>query len=73
VKDVDQGIMTVSIDGGTPTSVDDYASTRLASGVVWTSPTLASGTHTLTVTVTGTHDSSSSGSTIALDSVDILP
>jgi hypothetical protein len=73
VKDVDQGIMTVSIDGAAPTSVDDYASTRLASGVVWTSPTLASGTHTLTVTVTGTHDSSSSGSTIALDSVDILP
>jgi hypothetical protein len=73
VKDVDQGIMTVSIDGGTAVTVDDHAGTRLASGVVWTSPTLASGTHTLTVTVTGTHDSSSSGSSIALDSVDILP
>ena len=73
VKDVDQGYITVSIDGGTPTTVDDYAATRVASGVVWTSPTLTAGTHTLTVVATGTHDSSSSGSNIALDSVDILP
>jgi hypothetical protein len=73
VKDVDQGIMDISVDGGSPTVVDDYSPTRIASGVVWTSPTLSEGTHTLTITCTGTHDSSSSGNNIALDSVDIMP
>jgi hypothetical protein len=64
--------MTVSVDGGTPMSVDDYASVRLASGVVWASSILSSGTHTLVITVTGTHSGPSSGSTIALDSVDVF-
>jgi hypothetical protein len=73
VRDVDQGIMDISVDGGSPTAVDDYSATRIASGVVWTSPTLAEGTHTLTITCTGTHDTSSSGNNIALDSVDIMP
>jgi hypothetical protein len=72
VRDVDQGIMTISVDGGTPTTVDDYAATRLANGVVWSSPTLASGSHSITITVTGTHNGSSSGSTIALDSIDVF-
>ena len=72
VKDTDQGIMTISVDGGAPTSVDDYAATRLASGVVWTSPTLSSGSHSITITVTGTKNASSSGTTIAIDSVDVF-
>jgi hypothetical protein len=73
VKDVDQGIMDISVDGSTPVAVDDYSPTRLASGVVWTSATLGAGSHTLTITCTGTHDGSSSGNNIALDSVDIMP
>jgi hypothetical protein len=73
VKDVDQGEMDISVDGGSPTVVDDYAPTRIAGGVVWTSPTLSEGTHTLTITCAGTHDGSSSGNNIALDSVDIMP
>jgi hypothetical protein len=72
VKDTDQGIMSISVDGGTPVSVDDYAATRFASGVVWTSSALSTGSHTLTITVTGSHNGSSSGSTIALDSVDVF-
>jgi hypothetical protein len=72
VNDVDQGYMTVSVDGGTPTMIDDYAPIRDANGVVWTSPMLASGTHTITITATGTHDSRSSGNNIALDSVDVF-
>jgi hypothetical protein len=72
VKDVDQGTMTVSVDGGTATTVDDYSATRNASGIVWTSGVLATGTHTVTITVTGNHNASSSGTTIALDSIDIL-
>ena len=73
VQDVDQGKMNISVDGGTATVVDDYSPTRIPSGVVWTSPTLSGGNHTLTITCTGTHDSSSSGNNIALDSVDIFP
>ena len=72
VNDVDQGYLTVSVDGGTPTTIDDYAPIRDASGVVWASPILASGTHTITITATGTHDSHSSGNNIALDSVDVF-
>ena len=72
VNDVDQGYMTVSVDGGTPTTIDDYAPIRDASGVAWTSPMLTSGTHTITITATGTHDSRSSGNNIALDSVDVF-
>src|SRR6185437_15852546 len=71
VKDVDQGIMTVSVDGGAPQSVDDYASSRNASGVVWTSAVLSSGSHTLTIVNTGTKNSLSSGDNIAIDRADV--
>jgi hypothetical protein len=71
VKDVDQGIMSIAVDGGTATNVDDYAPSRNASGVVWTSPTLPSGNHTLTITNTGQRNPSSSGNNIAIDRADI--
>ncbi|MCO6003487.1 hypothetical protein NE236_00660 [Actinoallomurus purpureus] len=73
VRDVDQGIMSVAIDGGTAQSVDDYAPARNASGVVWTSPALTSGTHTLTITNTGGRNGSSSGDNIAIDRADVEP
>jgi len=69
VRDNDQGIMRVAIDGGTPTLIDNYASTRTGSSLRYTSPTLASGTHTLTVTVNGTKNTASSGYTVAVDKV----
>ena len=71
VKDVDQGIMTVSVDGGSPQSVDDYASARNASGVVWTSAVLSEGSHTLTIVNTGAKNSASSGDNIAIDRADV--
>jgi hypothetical protein len=71
VRDVDQGIMTVAVDGGAAQTVDNYASSRNAAGVVWTSPVLASGTHTLTIVNTGQRNGSSSGNNIALDRADI--
>ena len=70
VRDVDQGEMALSVDGASPTTVDDYAPSRNASGVVWTSPQLASGQHVLTITVEP-KDSTSSGNNIAIDRVDI--
>jgi hypothetical protein len=71
VRDVDQGQMSVWVDSGSPTTVDDYASTRNASGSVWVSPTLASGSHVLHISVLGTKNGASSGTTIALDRVDL--
>ena len=72
VRDVDQGEMTVSVDGGAATTVDDYSATRSANAVVWTSGSLATGTHTVTITVLGQKNSASSGTTIALDSMDVI-
>jgi hypothetical protein len=72
VRDTDQQKIAVSVDGGAETTVDNYASTRNASGIVWTSPSLATGTHTLKVRVTGQHNSASTGYNVALDSVDVI-
>ncbi|MHA6765138.1 hypothetical protein [Streptacidiphilus sp. PAMC 29251] len=72
VRDTDQGTMTVSVDGSAPVTLDDYAATRNAAGIVWTSPVLANGAHTLTITATGNHNPAASGTTVALDSADVL-
>jgi len=71
VRDVDQGIMTVSVDGGAAQSVDNYAASRNASGVVWTSPVLAAGSHTVTFVNTGNRNAASSGINIAIDRADV--
>ena len=67
VKDVDQGIAGISVDGGSVTYVDDYSPSRLAQATLWSSCGLSPGTHTVTVSVTGTKNSSSSSDIIALD------
>jgi hypothetical protein len=72
VRDTDQEMIAVSVDGGAETTVDDYASSRNAAGIVWTSPSLATGTHTLKVRVTGQHNALSTGYNVALDSVDVI-
>lgn len=71
VRDVDQGQMLVSVDGSAPTTVDDYAPSRNVSGVVWTSPGLATGAHVVTITVGTGKNPASSGTNIALDRADI--
>ncbi|MFP2931714.1 cellulase family glycosylhydrolase [Pyxidicoccus sp. 3LG] len=65
------GIATVSIDGGAAVDVDFYASTRQEQKLLWTSPQLAAGAHTLTVTVSGRKNASSSGYTLNADRVDL--
>jgi hypothetical protein len=67
VKDADQGIATYSVDGATAKSVDDYSPSRLAGAALFSVTGLSSGTHTITITVTGTHNSASSNDVIALD------
>ena len=67
VKDVDQGIVGFSVDGGPVTYVDDYSPSRLAQNTLWNSYGLTSGTHTVTITVTGTKNSASANDIIALE------
>jgi arabinogalactan endo-1,4-beta-galactosidase len=71
VKDPGYGIAAVSIDGRSETNVDLYASAHTANALVWTSSTLASGTHTFKLRLTGTKNSRSSGTWIAVDRADV--
>ena len=73
VKDTNEGIGTVSIDGGTASEVDFYAAHRAGDQLVWESPQVSSGTHTLTFTVTGRKNPQSSNIWPALDRVEIEP
>ncbi len=70
-KDVHHGIAAVSIDGGAEVDVDFYASSRADNTLIWTSPTLSSGSHTVKVRVKGTKNSSSSGFYLTADRVEI--
>jgi hypothetical protein len=70
-KDAGLGIMAVSIDGGSETMVDLYSSSRLTQQLVYTSPQLANGTHTLKVRVTGNQNPSAAHAFVSADRVDI--
>ena len=65
------GIVGLSIDGGSETTVDTYSATYQVDHIIWTSPTLSSGTHTLVIRVTGTHNSNSGNAWIDLDRIDV--
>ena len=63
------GIATVSIDGGPAVNVDLYTPGPDTYGqLVYTSPHLSGGSHTVTVTCTGQPDPRGGGSYISLDS-----
>lgn len=72
VRDFDQGVMNVSIDGGAASDVDNYSPSRNVSTPAWTSPVLAAGSHTLSVSVTGRRNPASANTTVALDRVDFV-
>ena len=65
------GIAAVSIDGGPATNVDFYASSRSDKVLVWVSPSLAAGSHTLEIRVTGTRNAASSGNAVPVDRIDV--
>jgi hypothetical protein len=71
VVDTNEGIGDVSVDGGTPTEIDFYAHARAGDDLVWQSPLLASGSHTVTLQVSGTRNPQSSGNLIALDRAEV--
>ncbi|QHW32498.1 hypothetical protein GZH47_17900 [Paenibacillus rhizovicinus] len=70
-KDAHHGIAAVSIDGGAETNVDFYAVSRADNTLLWTSPTLAAGNHTLKVRVTGSKNAASTWTVITADRVSV--
>lgn len=70
-KAANYGIVALSIDGGTETNVDLYASTRSDNVLLWTSPSLTAGQHTFKARCTGTKNASSTGYTINADRIDL--
>jgi hypothetical protein len=67
------GILAYSVDGGTETTLDLYAGTRTDDQILFVTPLMASGTHTLKVRVTGTKDSLSTGYWVPADRIDVNP
>lgn len=70
-KDPKHGIAAVSIDGGAETNVDYYAPRRKDNVLLYTSPVLTRGQHTLKIRATGLKNSSSSNTIVTVDRVDI--
>ena len=65
------GIAEVSVDGGAPVQVDDYSATTQPQAVVFTSPVLPRGNHTLAITVTGRYDPAGSTAYVVVDAFDV--
>lgn len=66
------GIAAVSVDGGAETLIDTYSAARKDDVLLWSSPVLASGNHTLKVRNTGLKNASSSGTFVVGDRVDVI-
>ena len=71
VADPRSGVGAVSVDGGTETKVDFYTAVRAGNKLLYSSPTLAPGTHTLKLRVDSTKNANSTGFTIAVDRVEL--
>jgi O-glycosyl hydrolase len=67
------GILAYSIDGGAETTLDLYASSRSDDQILFVTPLMTNGTHTLKVRVTGTKDTLSSGYWVPADRIDVMP
>ena len=65
------GQASVQIDGGTAVTVDQYSSTRQDNVLMYRSPALTAGAHTVRVTVKGTRQAASTGTVIAVDRAEV--
>lgn len=65
------GIATVSVDGSAPVQVDTYSAVTQPQAVVYTSPALPAGTHTLSITVTGEYDRAGNTAYVVVDAFDV--
>jgi hypothetical protein len=66
------GIASVSVDGGTAQPVDLYSPSSVFKTSVWNTGTLASGTHTVKITWTGTKNPSATNTYIGVDAFDVV-
>jgi cell wall-associated NlpC family hydrolase/putative cell wall-binding protein len=66
------GIAKVTVDGDDKGTVDLYSSTAVFAQNVWNTGTLADGTHTVTISWTGTKNASAAASNIGLDALDVI-
>jgi endoglucanase len=71
-KDTMHGRMAVSIDGGHETIVDTYAAARSDQTLLFTTPAVNNGAHTVEVRVLGTKTSASSDKFIGIDRIDVV-
>ena len=61
----------VTLDGGSPVTVDLYSATVVWQQKVWSSGLLVNGAHTVKIQWTGTKRSVATGTNINLDAVDV--
>ncbi|MGH8312237.1 MAG: Ig-like domain-containing protein [Gammaproteobacteria bacterium] len=72
-SDTLSGIANVSLDGGNQTVVNTYSTVPQSQLVLYSASGLSPTTHTLTITVTGTHSLLSLGANITVDAFDVQP
>jgi len=68
----DAGIARVFIDGSLAAEVDLYFSVARVQAILFTSPQLADGNHTITIEATGLKNASSSGTLVVVDALDVM-
>jgi hypothetical protein len=66
------GQAKVTLDGGTPVTVDLYNATEIYKQKVWESGTLVPGAHTVKIEWTGAKRSAATGTNIGVDAFDIV-
>ncbi|TDW60786.1 glycoside hydrolase family 43 protein [Kribbella pratensis] len=71
VADTGNGIAAISVDGGPEQRIDYYSSIRVGEQLMYISPTLAPGAHTLKVRVTGDKNPASTSTVISLDRIEV--
>ncbi len=70
-KDAHHGIGAVSIDNGAESNIDYYAAARQDQALLYTTPVLSSGSHTVKVRVTGSKNAASTGFVVTADMAEI--
>jgi cell wall-associated NlpC family hydrolase/N-acetylmuramoyl-L-alanine amidase len=66
------GKAKVTLDGGTPVIVDLYSASTLYKQMVYRTPLLPTGAHTVTIEWTGTKNAAASGKYVGIDAVDVM-
>jgi hypothetical protein len=66
------GILAFSVDNGAETYFDAYAAMRVDNVLLFATPTLGNGVHTLKVRVTGLKNPASSGYNVPADRIDVV-